>query len=182
MDVTYVALLRGINIGRSQRVAMADLRALVASLGFRDVRTLLNSGSAVFAGLRAPAARVASQLETALAKRLDVSVKVIVLTAAEFAAAAAANPLVGVASDPSRLVFAVPADAKDLDRLGPLLRRDWAPEALAAGPRAAYFWCPGGFIDSPVTEAVRRALGNGVTMRNWATIGKLVALSTRARA
>jgi uncharacterized protein (DUF1697 family) len=177
-DVTYVGLLRGVNIGRSKRIAMADLRALVERLGYRSVRTILNSGNVVFAGPRSSASRVAGQVERVLAKHLGVPARVVVLTAPELADAVAANPLVEMASDPSRLVLAVPSSRKDLVRLKTLLERDWAPEALAAGPRAAYFWCPGGFIDSPVAEAVRRALGESVTMRNWATVRKLLALST----
>ncbi len=46
-----VALLRGDNVGRGKRVAMADLRAVVKGLGYRDVRTLLNSGNVVFTSL-----------------------------------------------------------------------------------------------------------------------------------
>jgi uncharacterized protein (DUF1697 family) len=180
-DVTYVVLLRGINVGRSIRVAMADLRALVERLGYHDVRTVLNSGNVLFSGPRAPAARVAGRVERALEARLGVPVRVVVLTARELANAVAANPLVEMASDPSRLVLAVPSTPRALKSLKPLLDMDWAPEAIAAGPRAAYFWCPEGFHDSPVAEAVSRALGDGVTMRNWATVGKLLALSADAR-
>ena len=180
-DVTYFGLLRGVNVGRSTRVAMADLRALVEQLGYRGVRTILNSGNVVFAGPRASVARVAGQIERALAKHLGVPVTVVVLTAPEFADAVAANPLVKIASDRSRLVFAVPSNPKDLVRLNPLIEKDWAPEALAAGPRAAYFWCPGGFIDSPVAEAVRRTLGDSATMRNWATVGKILTLAAGTR-
>jgi uncharacterized protein (DUF1697 family) len=180
-DLTYVGLLRGVNVGRSTRVAMADLRALVETLGYRDVRTILNSGNVVFTGPRTPASRVAGQVELALARHVGVPVRVVVLTAPEFAAAVAANPIVGLAADPSRLVLAVPSNARDLARLNPLLERDWAPEALAAGPRAAYVWCPNGFIESPVAEAVRRAFGDAATMRNWATVGKLLALSVTGR-
>jgi uncharacterized protein (DUF1697 family) len=179
--VTYVGLLRGINVGRSTRVAMADLRALVEQLGYHDVRTVLNSGNVVFTGARAPAARVAGQVERALAAHLGVPVRVVVLTARELAAAVAANPLVEVASEPSRLVLAVPSNPKELEGLRPLLEKDWAPEAVAAGPRAAYLWCPEGFHDSPVAEAVSRALGDSATMRNWATVGKLLALSADVR-
>jgi uncharacterized protein (DUF1697 family) len=161
---------------------MADLRALVGQLGYRGVRTVLNSGNVVFDGPRASAARVAGQLEAALARHLGVPVTVVVLTAQELADAIAANPLVKVASNPSRLVLAVPSSPKDMVRMRPLLEKDWTPEALAAGPRAAYFWCPSGFIDSPVAEAVRRAFGDSVTMRNWATVGKLLTLSAKTRA
>jgi uncharacterized protein (DUF1697 family) len=180
-QVTYVGLLRGVNIGRSTRVAMAELRALVEQLGYHGVRTILNSGNVVFAGPRAPATRVAGQVELALARHLGVTVRGVVLTARELAAAVAANPLVEIASDPSRLVLAVPSNPKGLVRIKPLLEKDWAPEAIAAGPRAAYFWCPGGFHDSPAAEAVRRAFGDSVTMRNWATVGKLLALTAAVR-
>jgi uncharacterized protein (DUF1697 family) len=180
-DVTYVGLLRGVNIGRANRIAMADLRALVEQLGYHDVRTVLNSGNVVFTGARAPAARVAGQVERALAAHLGVTVRVVVLTARELTAAVAANPLAEMSSDPSRLVLAVPADPKELKRMKPLLEEAWAPEAIAAGPRAAYCWCPEGFHDSPVAEAVSRALGDSATMRNWATVGKLLTLSAKAR-
>jgi len=179
--VTYVGLLRGVNIGRSKRIAMADLRALVEQLGYHNVRTLLNSGNVVFTGSTAPPSRIAGTIEAALISRLGVAAKVFVLTASELAAAAAANPLLGAATNPSRLVLAVPSSPKDMVRMRPLLEKDWTPEALAAGPRAAYFWCPGGFIDSPVAEAVRRTFGDAVTMRNWATVGKLLTRSAKAR-
>ena len=51
----HVALLRGINVGKAKRIAMADLRALVESLGYSDVRTLLNSGNIVFVATAAKA-------------------------------------------------------------------------------------------------------------------------------
>ena len=44
----YVALLRGVNVGRAKRVPMADWRALLEELGCEGVRTILNSGNAVF--------------------------------------------------------------------------------------------------------------------------------------
>ena len=181
-DVAYIALLRGVNIGRGKRVAMADLRALVERMGYRGARTVLNSGNIAFTGVRMPAAQVARGLEQAIVDALEVQVQVIVLTASELAAAAAANPLLDRASDLARLVLAVPADLGDLRRLDSLLARDWAPEALAVGPRAAYCWCPNGFLESPVAESVRQALGDSATMRNWATVAKLLALAKAVRA
>lgn len=65
----YVALLRGINVGRAKRVAMADLRALVEGLGFHSVRTLLNSGNVVFDGEVADCTDAAIRIEHALAAR-----------------------------------------------------------------------------------------------------------------
>ena len=78
MNRRYVALIRGINVGRAKRVAMADLRALVEGLGYGEVRTLLNSGNVVF---RVPAARsgdIAGRIEKAITARLRISARVIV--------------------------------------------------------------------------------------------------------
>jgi uncharacterized protein (DUF1697 family) len=172
-----VALLRGINVGRAKRVAMADLRALVTDLGYRDVRTLLNSGNVVFTGPRADPRDAASCIEKALPTRLGVPARVTVLSAAELAAAVAENPLLEVAADPTRLLIAFLSNPADRPKLEPLVKQDWAPEALAVGTRVAYLWCAEGILASRLSEAVNRALGDAVTTRNWATVLKLHALT-----
>ena len=178
MAGTHVALIRGINVGRAKRIAMADLRALVEDLGYRDVRTLLNSGNVVFT--MPPGARGAAdaRIEKAMNARLAVPARVTVLTAAELASAVARNPLAKPARNPSLMLVAVFRSPGDRARLAPLAKRDWAPEALAIGPRVAYLWCPGGSIKGALWPAVEHALGDAVTTRNWATMTKLHALAT----
>jgi uncharacterized protein (DUF1697 family) len=61
--------------------------------------------------------------------------------------------------------------------LEPLAARKWGREMLATGPRAAYMWCPDGMIESPLVQAVGRAMGEDLTVRNWATVTKLHALA-----
>jgi uncharacterized protein (DUF1697 family) len=179
--VTFVGFVRGINVGNAKRVAMADLRTLVEKLGYGDVHTLLNSGNIVFTGPGGPPAGVATRIEAGLAKGLGVSARVTVLTAGELAAAAADNPLVEIAANPSRLLVAVLANPADRSRLKSLAKQDWAPEALAIGARVAYLWCPDGIIVSRLAKAVGHVLGDAVTMRNWATCTKLVDLSAEKR-
>ncbi len=98
-------------------------------------RTLLNSDNVVFTGGGRDAA---ARIEEALAARLGVAARIIVLAAAELAAAVAENPLLEVAGDPSRLLVAVLADPADRKRLASLAGQDWTPEALALGARVAY--------------------------------------------
>jgi uncharacterized protein (DUF1697 family) len=175
---THVALLRGINVGRAKRIAMADLRDLVADLGYGDVRTLLNSGNVVFTAPGVAADEAASRIEEAIESRLGVSSRTIVLTAGEVAAVVAENPLLDVADNPSRLLVAVLADPADQKLLKPLTKEDWAPEVLALGPRVAYVWMPEGILESRLWETVGRALADRVTTRNWATVTKIHALTT----
>jgi uncharacterized protein (DUF1697 family) len=171
-----VALIRGINVGKAKRVAMADLRALMEELGYCEPRTLLNSGNVVFGGGREAPGKVAARIEQGMAARLKVSARVTVLTAAEFATVVEENPVAAVADDPSRLLVAFLADPSDGKRLQPLTRRSWKPEALGLGSRAAYLWCPRGMMKSPLAEAVGRVLGDATTTRNWATVRKIQAL------
>lgn len=172
-----VALLRGINVGRAKRVAMADLRALVEGLGYRDVRTVLNSGNIVFTVPRTERRDVAARIEKAIASRLGVSSRVIVLTAAEVDAAVRDNPLDDVADNPSRLLVMVLADSTARLQLKPILKQRWHPEAIALGARVAYLWCPRGVIESRLIVAVNRALGDAGTARNITTMLKLQALA-----
>jgi uncharacterized protein (DUF1697 family) len=172
----HVALIRGINVGRAKRVAMADLRVLVADLGYRDVRTLLNGGNIVFTVPPKSPDDAAIRIEHALASRLGVSARVTVLTAAELAAAMADNPLCEITDNPSRLLVFVLADPSDRSKLQPLTEQEWAPEAIAIGRRVAYLWCPAGIVESPLAAAVGRKLGDAVTARNWATMTKLHTL------
>lgn len=172
-----VALLRGINVGRAKRVAMADLRALIEELGYSDVRTLLNSGNVVFTAPGVKPGDAAARIEEALPRRTGVSSRITVLTAEELAAAVRENPLLDVAGDPTRLLVSVLNSTADRRRLEPLQQQDWAPEVLALGTRVAYIWCPDGLLASKLPEAVGKALGDAVTTRNWATLTKLHALA-----
>jgi len=173
-----IALLRGINVGRAKRVAMADLRALVEDLGYGDVRTLLNSGNVVFTVPGSAKGDAASRIEKAIETQLGVSSRVTVITAAELAAVVEENPLLEIADNPSRLLIAVLNDKSDRTRLEPLLKQDWAPDALAVGQRVAYMWCAGGLLESRLADTIGRVLRDAVTTRNWATILKLHALAT----
>ncbi len=74
---THVALLRGINVGGRNRVAMADLREVVSSLGHAGVATYIQSGNVLFSSDQADTARLAADLEQAIAGRLGVQPGVV---------------------------------------------------------------------------------------------------------
>ena len=174
---THVALLRGVNnIGASKRVAMAELRVLFEGLGFRDVRTLLNSGNVVFS---VPAKRrgdLRTRIQKALASRLGLTAHVIVLSAREVGGVVHDNPLSRVAKNPSHLLVLVPRARADLAVLKPLLEQRWAPEVLALGHRVAYLWCANGVARSPLWAAADRAVEHTGTVRNMATFAKAAAI------
>lgn len=183
MSARFVALLRGVNVGKTKRVPMADLRALLESLGHTDVKTLLNSGNAVFAAPRGAAPKLAAAIGAAIEKRFGFEVPVIVKSAADLDAMAAENTLAAKAADFSRLltVFAQdPADLASLEVLRPMLA---ANEALLLGKHAAWLHCANGILESAAGEAVLGKVGRsgrGFTTRNWATVEKIRALMRSA--
>ncbi len=171
-----IAFLRGINVGRAKRIAMAELRRIVEGLGYEDVRTLLNSGNVIFTGSD-PLARSASRIQEAIARDAGISSRVTVVSSVELATAVRENPLVEIATNPSRLLLAFLTDPKDRARLEPLADEGWGEEALRLGVRVAYLWCPDGILKSRLGEAIGRVLGDSVTTRNWATVQKIHALT-----
>jgi uncharacterized protein (DUF1697 family) len=176
--VMHVALLRGINVGKAKRVAMADLRALCEALGYSDVRTLLNSGNVVFSAPRADA-RAAAKIEKGIASQLGVESRVIVITGEELDAIVAENPFAECETSPSRFLVTVLATTANRARLEQLAEQSWGAERLGIGSRAAYLWCANGIIESKALVALGKAHGDAGTSRNWATMKKLQALVRR---
>lgn len=168
-----VALLRGINVGKAKRVAMADLRALVEALGYRDVRTLLNSGNVVFGLPAKGGGDPARRIEEALTAKLGVSARVLVVSGKALSAAVEGDPFEGVATDPSRYLVTFVSDPALLAKLEPLAARDWSPDALRLGEGVVYTWSVKGILESEVVKAMNKVLGDGATSRNWATVLKL---------
>jgi len=171
-----VALLRGINVGKAKRIAMADLRALVAELGFGDAKTLLNSGNIVYTAVDTKPEDTASRIEEAIVAKTGIFSRVTVLTAAEVAEAVDGNPF-GEVENPSRYLIAVLRDPADRALLEPLTKEDWGTDALALGRRVAYMDLKDGVLESRLPDALNRLLGDRATTRNWATMLKLRALT-----
>lgn len=156
---------------------MAELASMLAGLGYREIRTLLNSGNAVFDVARiTPAEKLVSTIEAAIARTFGFTSKSFVLTAADLDVVVSENTLAETSDNPSRLMVAYFASAADREKVVPLARQAWEPERLVVGSKAAYVWCPRSVLDSDVFEAVGRALKADVTTRNWATTLKLQAL------
>ena len=173
---TFVALLRGINVGKAKRVPMVELRALLSDLGYTGVATLLNSGNAVFNAATGSTAWHAGQIAAAISSRMALDVPVVVKSAKELAAIIGENPLVASATDESRLLVVFvqqPRALADLKGIEPLVK---PPEQLAIGKSAAYLHCAMGILASKAGEAMLAHAGKSVTTRNWATVRKLQAL------
>jgi uncharacterized protein (DUF1697 family) len=175
---TYIGLLRGINLAGHKMVAMADLRDLMTTLGFSDVKTLLQSGNVVFRGSPTAPAALERRLEAALEKRLGFSVEFHVRTADEWRDIVGANPFGAEAkNDPGHLLvtcFKAPLEKANVKALEAAIT---GRETLHADGRHLYMVFPDGVGTSKVAGMIDRKLGARGTARNWNTVVKLAALT-----
>jgi uncharacterized protein (DUF1697 family) len=183
---THIALLRGINVGGHNKVAMADLRQVVASLGHTDVATYIQSGNVVFTTEKRDTAVLATALERAIAETLGVRPRVRVLSRDELARVIADNPYpdepnpklvhaIFLSEDPGPvLVEAITAAQRQAAQKG---GRD---TAQVVG-RTLFLHTPDGYGRSELAALLARSgsgksVGAAGTARNWATVTKLHAL------
>jgi uncharacterized protein (DUF1697 family) len=166
----FVAMLRGINVGGNNMVKMDALKAIHESLGFKSVRTHLQSGNVVFQAKAADAARI----ERAIRKTLDLDLTVIVRTAAELRDALKRNPLPQRVSEASAYVIAfLSAEPEDPGALEAYA----GPEEHRLLGRELYIYYGAGMARSKLTNAlIERKLGVKATARNWNTVTKLLEL------
>jgi uncharacterized protein (DUF1697 family) len=178
---TFVALLRGINnIGKSKRVSMAELRALVCGLGYTDVVTLLNSGNVVFRAARGTPAKHAANIAAAVFTHFKVDVPVIVHSASELAAIVSENPIKAKADEHSRFLVAFVRNSTARSSLRTIEPLVVPPEQFAIGKSAAYMLCAAGIPESKAGRALIGKPGRLTTTRNLATVLKLRALAMNA--
>lgn len=174
----FIALLRGINVGGRNRLAMNDLRKLAESLGLERPRTLLQSGNLVFVAERRDGAVLEGLLEEAARRELGLSIDFVVRSAAEWDKLVAANPFARQArSDPGHLLVTClksPPKAADVTALRAAIK---GRESIHADGRQLYAFYPDGIGRSKLTSAlIERTLDRRGTARNWNTVLKLAAM------
>ncbi|CAL8974044.1 hypothetical protein CELL_01684 [Cellulomonas sp. T2.31MG-18] len=180
MTKPYAALLRGINVGGSKKLPMAQLRALLAALGHGDVRTYLQSGNAFFTSDHDDEAALAGQLRQAIAARFGFDVEVLVRDHDYLTAVVEACPFPAASLRGKQLHVTYLSERVDESRLASLDRAAFLPEEFRLGDRALYLYAPDGLGRSPFGEALARSgpsKGVVATSRNWNTVLKLVELT-----
>jgi len=170
--MTWVALLRGINVGRNKRVAMSDLRALLEALGYQDVRTHLQSGNAIFTTDRATASELEQQIAERIKKDLDMDVSVLVRSAAELTRVVATNPFVAKGTPATELHVVFLSGNPPSGKTASVDHDAFAPDQFEFGERVIYVRLPGGVMGSRLPDW-ERLLGLRATTRNWNTVTRL---------
>ncbi|HUQ89888.1 MAG TPA: DUF1697 domain-containing protein [Vicinamibacterales bacterium] len=176
---TYIGLLRAINIGPNNRVAMADLRDMCAAIGLEAAKTLLASGNVVFQSRITSSDKIEQALEAASTKHLGVTTDYFVRSADEWDAIIKANPFPKEAkSDPGHLLLMCLRAAPTAAQISALQAAIKGREIVKSRGKQAYFVYPDGVGRSKLTiQVIEKALGTRGTARNWNTVLKLGELA-----
>jgi len=177
---TYIAVLRAINLGAHNRIAMADLRAMLEKLGLEEPRTLLQSGNVLFRSASSSSAKIEALLEAASTKHLGVTTDYFVRSAEDWQGIIAANPFPAEArSDPGHLLMMSLRDAPSPAAVKALQAAIKGREIVRAKGKSAYFVYPDGVGRSKLTiQVIEKMLGTRGTARNWNTVLKLGELAS----
>ena len=179
--MTHVALLRGVNVGGRQMVAMARLRDVCADAGLSGARTLLQSGNVVFESREKKPVALERLLEDEIESVFGLHVDVMVRSAPELSAVVSANPFAKEArTDPARLLVMFCKDAIDAKSVKALQASITGRERVSAEGRQLYIVYPDGVGRSKLAgTAIEKRLATRGTARNWNTVLKLHAMLSR---
>jgi uncharacterized protein (DUF1697 family) len=175
----FIALLRGVNVGGNGMIPMAQLRELCESLGYKDPRTLLQSGNLILRTGRTTPAALSKKLEAAIRKRFAAEIRVIVRTPEDLRDVVERNPFPKAAKDdPGHLLVTFLGDAPTKDAAKALAQWKHATEPHKVDGRELYTHYASGVGTSKfVGPVIERTLATPGTARNWNTINKLIALA-----
>lgn len=175
---TFVALLRGINVGGRNKVPMPELRSLAAGLGWEDVASYIQSGNLLFAA-DGEAVQFESELEEAIERRFGLSISVLVRAAADWPAYVAGNPFPEASRrEPNLVMLALSKEPPKPDAVERLEERAAGGERVVRVGDALWIHYAGGAGRSKLTPALLdRCAGSAVTTRNWRTVLKLDELA-----
>lgn len=177
----HIVLLRGINLGPRNRIAMPELRAALEDAGFVDVGTYVQSGNVVLSGTATPDT-VARACERLIADRFGLDIAVVVRTRAQLARVVARNPFADVATDPKRYQVSFLDGTLTPDVVRKLEAAAGPAEAVVVDGREVYAWQPAGVARSKLWALLGgRGLGVTATTRNWTTVTKLLELADGPR-
>jgi uncharacterized protein (DUF1697 family) len=170
-------MLRGINLGSSRRVPMADLRELLQEAGFQNVETYVQSGNIALDSTAKPAA-LERRLAELIEERFGFEVPVVVRSGKQLAAIVEHDPFQGVADNPKRYqvsFLSAKLSAETVTRLDELAHE---PERVAVHGREVYAWHPDGVARSKLWNALAgTGLGVTATARNWTTVNRLLEMA-----
>lgn len=169
---TYIAILRGINVGGNRKLPMAELRELLGSLGFQDIRTYIQSGNIIFTSDLSDTKQLETIISESIQSKYDYNVPTIVKTIAQWEQAIVNNPYKG--KDIKRVLFTFLKEIPEVT----------IPQHVSENDEyqlihdVVHLHCPNGYGNTKLNNNFfEKQLGIIATTRNWNTVEKLLQLA-----
>jgi uncharacterized protein (DUF1697 family) len=182
MTNTFIALLRGVNVGGATSFSTKDFVGLLEATGLRNIKTYIQSGNAVFQADTKDAAGLARKIRAGMQRKQAFAPDVIVLQLDEFERAVAGNPYRGADSNPKALHLMFLASIPKKAALAAFEKYRADDEEFSLKGRVLYFWGPAGIGRSKLFARIGKLPGIAGTARNWRTVGKLLELAREVAA
>ena len=174
----YIALLRGINVGKHNRIKMADLKNLLETMGLTKVKTFIQSGNVLFEA-KGDAPQLSQQLEDEISKTYGFPVPVILRTAEEYEQIIRDCPYsIDSLKEGESIQLAFLADEPSQDKMETLLSYNSNPDECFINRKEVYLLLRQSILDSKLAAQLPK-LGVPVTVRNWKTVIKLSTMVER---
>lgn len=172
---TYIALLRGINVGGHNKLPMKELRQLLEDTGFGNVKTYIQTGNIAFKSEK-NTAELAEIIQTAIENSYSFAPHVLVLGVGDFEKAMTSNPFAEAESEPKTLhLYFLDAEPQNPD-LNLLEEIKKGSEQFMLKGRVFYLHAPEGVGRSKLAARAEKALGVAATARNWRTVSKIMIM------
>lgn len=175
---TWIALLRGINVGGKNKVPMAALRTLFENQGCSEVKTYIQSGNVVFHSAATDAVAIAAGLVEAIEAQFGFRVPVMVLCGSDLKKALDANPFPEAEAEAKSLHLFFLSNTPEQPDMEGLARWKIQSESYELKGRVFYLHTPDGFGRSKLASRIEKLLGVRITARNWRSASEILALAT----
>jgi uncharacterized protein (DUF1697 family) len=175
---TYIALLRGINVGGNNKLPMRELVTLLEALGLQGVKTYIQSGNVVFQSERTDTAQLSQEITAAIGQRYGFAPYVLLLDLKSFQAAAAANPFPEAEAAPKSLHLFFMDACPQSPNLEALERIKAPNERFQLIDKVFYLHAPDGIGRSKLAEQMGKGWGVNITARNWRTVSEVLTIAT----
>jgi uncharacterized protein (DUF1697 family) len=174
---TFIALLKGINVGGRNKLPMKELTTLLEGLGLYNVKTYIQSGNVVFQCETGDLDGLADVISTAVGEKYGFTPQILILSLDTFQQAITANPFPEGEANPKTLhlfFLATPAIQPNTERLEATRQER---ERFQLTETVFYLHAPDGIGQSKLAAKVEKALGVPVTARNWRSVSKIMSLA-----
>ncbi|MGZ7119040.1 MAG: DUF1697 domain-containing protein [Methanobacterium sp.] len=175
----YIALLRGINIGRKNRVKMADLVKTLESSGFENIKTYLQSGNVIFKCNSADTEKIAEDIKRKISQTFGLSINVIVRRDEELENIINSNPFIkNPEIERNKLHVTFLNEKPDKENISNLDINKGKNEEFEVNNKEIYLYLPNGYARTKLTNNLWEKKFNTIaTTRNWKTVNKLLELA-----